>query len=279
MRHTLIAMAMLVGLVGLAGPAAAQVSLSIGMPNVQIGINVPLYPQLVRVPGYPVYYAPSVQSNYFFYDGLYWVYEDDNWYSSDWYNGPWGFVDPGRVPLYVLRVPVRYYRSPPSYFRGWAASAPPRWGDHWGNDWQQRRRGWDRWDRASAPAPAPLPTYQRRYPESRYPQADQQRDLRSENYRHQPRDPVLRQPPEPPRQRPQPPQQQPLRDQPTHQAPPPREAPREAPRGPPQNQPRDQSRDQPRDQAPGRGPEPGKGRDKDHDRGDNDDRKKPSGRN
>jgi hypothetical protein len=271
--------------VGLAGPAAAQVSLSIGMPNVHIGINLPLFPQLVRVPGYPVYYAPSVQSNYFFYDGLYWVYEDDNWYSSDWYNGPWGFVDPGHVPLYVLRVPVRYYRSPPSYFRGWAVSAPPRWGDHWGNDWQQRRRGWDRWDRASAPAPAPLPTYQMRFPESRYPQAEQQRDLRSQNYGHQPRDPVLRQPPAPAPQRPQRPQppqspqqrpaQPPPHDQPTYQAPPVREA----PRGPPQNQPREQPREQPRDQAPGRGPEPGRGRDKDHDRGDNDDRKKPSGRN
>ena len=43
------------------------------------------------------------------------------------------------LPLYVLRVPVRYYRSPPAYFRGWRAEAPPRWGDHWGNDWQQRR--------------------------------------------------------------------------------------------------------------------------------------------
>ena len=46
---------------------------------------------------------------------------------------------------------------------GWRADAPPRWGDHWGNDWQQRRSGWDRWDHRIAPAPAPLPVYQRRY--------------------------------------------------------------------------------------------------------------------
>jgi hypothetical protein len=26
------------------------------------------------VPGLPVYYAPSVNSNFFFYDGMYWVY-------------------------------------------------------------------------------------------------------------------------------------------------------------------------------------------------------------
>ncbi len=304
MRHTLIGLAVLMGLAGLAGPAPAQVSLSIGLPNVRIGINLPLFPQLVRVPGYPVYYAPDVQSNYFFYDGLYWVYEDDNWYSSDWYNGPWGFVDPGRVPLFVLRVPVRYYRSPPSYFRGWTASAPPRWGDHWGNNWQQSHRGWDRWNRASVPAPAPLPVYQRRFPESRYPQVEQQRDLRSQNYRHESRDPVLRQPPvalpdrpRRPEQAPQPPRDRQPQAQPPaphqEQAPPQRparQAPpeRETPRAPPQSQPREQARDQPRaqprdqprDQAPGRGPEPGKGRDKDQERGDNnDDRKKPSGRN
>ena len=42
--------------------ATAQVSVS-------IGINVPSYPELVRVPGYPVYYAPGLNSNFFFYDG------------------------------------------------------------------------------------------------------------------------------------------------------------------------------------------------------------------
>ena len=31
-------------------------------------------PELVVMPGYPVYYAPNVAANYFFYDGLYWVF-------------------------------------------------------------------------------------------------------------------------------------------------------------------------------------------------------------
>ena len=74
--------------------AIAQVSIGIGLPGVSIGINLPLYPELVRVPGYPVYYAPRLDSNYFFYDGMYWVYQEDNWYASSWYNGPWGLVDP-----------------------------------------------------------------------------------------------------------------------------------------------------------------------------------------
>ena len=148
MRHVLRNGLMALGLmVGSITSATAQVSIGIGLPGVSIGINLPVYPELVPVPGYPVYYAPRVDSNYFFYDGMYWVYQSDNWYASSWYNGPWGLVAPEAVPLYVLRVPVRYYRHPPPYFRGWQADAPPRWGDHWGNDWKQRRGDWDHWDR------------------------------------------------------------------------------------------------------------------------------------
>jgi hypothetical protein len=174
--------------------AEAQISIGIGLPNVSIGINLPLYPELVPVPGYPVYYAPRVDGNYFFYDGMYWVYQDDNWYASSWYNGPWGFVDPQVVPLFILRVPVHYYRRPPVYFRGWQSDGPPRWGQHWGHGWEQRRSGWDRWDRRSVHAPAPLPVYQRQYSGDRYPRrVEQQQELRSRHYRYQPRDTVIRQ--------------------------------------------------------------------------------------
>ena len=173
--------------------AMAQVSIGVGLPGVSIGINLPQYPQLVRVPGYPVYYAPQVASNFFFYDGMYWVYQQDTWYSSAWYNGPWGLVSPAYVPLFVLRIPVRYYRAPPVYFRGWRSDAPPRWGQHWGNEWQQQRNGWDRWQRNAAPAPAPLPNYQRAYTGDRYPRAEQQDALRNQKYRYQPRDAEVRQ--------------------------------------------------------------------------------------
>jgi hypothetical protein len=154
---------------------------------------MPLYPQLVPVPGYPVYYAPQLDSNFFFYDGMYWVYQRDNWYTSSWYNGPWGLVGPEFVPLYVLRIPVRYYRNPPSYFRGWRVDAPPRWGEHWGNDWERQHNGWDRWNRRATPAAAPLPRYQQRFSGERYPQAEQQRSIQGQNYRYQPRDNVTRQ--------------------------------------------------------------------------------------
>jgi hypothetical protein len=171
-------------------PAAAQPQFNVGFNGggVNIGINVGAYPRLVPIPGYPVYYAPQVNANYFFYDGRFWTYVDDNWYTSAWYDGPWQFVPPEAVPLYVLRIPVRYYRRPPPYFHAWAASAPPRWGEHWGRSWEQRRRGWDRWDHRAVPRLAPLPTYQRHYAGNRYPRADQQQALHAHNYGYQRRE-------------------------------------------------------------------------------------------
>jgi len=184
----------LLGMLLYSAASAAQVSIGIGLPNASIGINLSSYPRLVAVPGYPVYYAPRLNSNYFFYDGMYWVYQDDNWYESNWYNGPWWLVDPEVVPVFLLRIPVRYYRQPPAYFRGWRPDAPPRWGDHWGRDWEQHRSGWNRWNRRAAPAPAPLPVYQRKYSGDRYPQqVEQQHEIQKQKYRYQSRDPIVKQ--------------------------------------------------------------------------------------
>ncbi|MEO8537460.1 MAG: hypothetical protein ABI533_08025 [Betaproteobacteria bacterium] len=165
-------------------------SMTSAMAEVYVNFDLDLrgYPQLTRVPGYPVYYAPRLDSNYFFYDGLYWVYTDDNWYASTWYNGPWETVGPDYVPLYLLRVPVRYYRHAPAYFRGWGYDAPPRWGEHWGRRWHDRHRDWDRWNHRASPEPAPLPLYQRQYAGNRYPRVEQQSSLHARNYRYAPRD-------------------------------------------------------------------------------------------
>ncbi len=180
-------------------PAAAvqaqvSVDVNIGVPGAQIGVYTPAYPEFAQVPGYPVYYAPQLNANYFFYDGLYWVLVDDRWYASPWYNGPWQWVAPEVVPVYVLRVPVRYYRQPPVYFNGWFMDAAPRWGDHWGPNWARHRHGWDRWDPRHAPRPAPLPAYQQYYRGDRYPGSiEQQRAIRAEHDRYRPHDPVNRQ--------------------------------------------------------------------------------------
>ncbi|MEQ6289202.1 hypothetical protein ACFPAG_01045 [Vogesella sp. GCM10023246] len=193
MRYLILALSLLLY------PAAstyAQVTIGIGvaLPSINIGINLPMYPYLVRVPGYPVYYAPQLEVNFFFYDGLYWVYEDDRWYAGSWYNGPWVEVVPEYVPLFVLRIPVRYYRRPPAYFSNWRLDRPPRWGDYWGPNWERHHSGWDRWSRPSIPPPAPLPNYQRDYSGSRYPGSVEQQDtIRSRSYRYQPHEPAIHQ--------------------------------------------------------------------------------------
>jgi hypothetical protein len=163
-------------------------------PEVSVGVGFyqPMYPNMIMVPGYPVYYDPYGNANYFFYDGLYWLYQGDRWYSSGWYNGPWTVSGPHFVPYYLLQVPVRYYRAPPPYFRGWRADEPPHWGEHWGRDWEQRHQGWSKRDRRMPP-PAPLPKYQGAYAGNRYPRdRDQQDAIRDQNYRYAPRDNMTR---------------------------------------------------------------------------------------
>lgn len=267
------------------GTASAQVSIGIGLPTLQIGINIPIFPELVPVPGYPVYYAPRVAANYFFYDGMYWIFLDGSWYASYWYNGPWWLVEPDVVPLFILRIPVRYYHHPPSFFRGWRRDAAPRWGEHWGRNWEIRHRGWDRWRRGTAPARAPLPNYQRRYSGDRYPGADQQLRLRQEHYRYRPRDrrvrqhfiqrgerpapgPVYRGGPEQPRVRTRPPEgvgrPAPIRPAPYERGPAIREPgrmERQRPAARPQGERRFQERG--RSQEPVRGREPGRERGRD----------------
>lgn len=194
-RIVAIASLIAVLLAGASSTTLAQVSgaAGIGEPNVNLSIRFGSWPRFAPVPGYPVYYAPQVDANYFFYDGMYWVFQDPNWYASSWYNGPWGLVSPYAVPVYLLQVPVQYYRLPPPYFRGWRQDAPPRWGEHWGPAWVHERPAWDRVNRGPSPVAAPLPSYQQRYFGKNYPSYEQQRAIGHQDYDYQPHEPVVQQ--------------------------------------------------------------------------------------
>jgi hypothetical protein len=133
-----------------------------------------------------VYYAPAVDSNYFYYDGNYWDYANDGWYTSPWYNGPWTYVDPVYVPTYVLWVPVGYYRRAPHYFRHWHAHHPPHWAEHWGRNWQAQHNAIYGRPGHRAAVRAPLPDYQRRYPRANYPRPQQQAAIHAQNYTYRP---------------------------------------------------------------------------------------------
>jgi hypothetical protein len=125
------ALALTSALVG-AGPSQARV-------NVNIGIDLPGPPQLALIPQTPIRYAPSVDANYFFYGGRYYVFSSGAWYASRGYNGPWVALAPEYVPRPLLGVPVRYYHRPPSAWRHSRATAPPRWESRWGRRWDERR--------------------------------------------------------------------------------------------------------------------------------------------
>jgi len=191
MRYMLVALSLLLGttIPACAWTPSAAASSSV---SISIGIHHADYPELVLVPGYPVYYAPRLAANYFFHDGYYWLYHEDRWYMSDWFDGPWTTVDPDEVPLFVLRVPVRYYLSPPPHFHGWHVDAAPRWHLWWGPRWTRYGPGWDQWDRRIVHAPAPLPLYQRHYSGDRYPRGEYRHVIHREHYRYRPHDTMPR---------------------------------------------------------------------------------------
>jgi len=125
-----------------AAPAVAtdvHIGINIGTPPVAVAPPPPpppvvlaAPPPLEVVPRSPVYYAPSVPYSFFYYDGLYYVYHDSNWFFSLSSNGPWSYLAVGWVPRPVLAVPVRYYRVPPGHAK-W--HGPPPWaGDGHGHD-------------------------------------------------------------------------------------------------------------------------------------------------
>jgi len=164
---------------GSAGPSPAQVS-------VNIGINLPAPPPLVVVPSSPVQYAPSVEANYFFYGGEYFVFDGAHWYASSAYNGPWVVLAPEFIPMPVLQVPVRFYRRPPPEWRAWRHEAPPQWAPAWGRRWQERRhegQAQPRFEpRQSRPEPRFEPRQERRE-ERRDERREDRRDERREDRR------------------------------------------------------------------------------------------------
>ena len=137
LRHMLRKMMILAvfavaAVIGSTALAQAQVS-------VDIGIHLGSPPPLVPVPETPVMYAPSVNGNFFFYDGGYYVFRRGMWYMAPRHDGPWAVVAPEYVPRPLLAVPVRYYKSPPPEWKGWRAEAAPRWQAEYGRRWHDRR--------------------------------------------------------------------------------------------------------------------------------------------
>ena len=108
-------------------PAAVSVDISIGSR-----------PALAVVPGTAVYYAPHVAYNYFAYNGRFYVYQQDVWFSARAYSGPWTVIAFERVPRPILGVPVTYYKAPPKHWK--QKHGPPPWAAAKGH---AKKKGYD----------------------------------------------------------------------------------------------------------------------------------------
>jgi hypothetical protein len=101
---------------------AQDVKINIGLGTPPIVLTAP--PQLVVVPGTPVYYAPDVQANLFVYKGRYYTVANGVWSMAPASNGPWAVIQISQVPAPVVAVPVEYYKIPPGQLK---KHGPPPW--------------------------------------------------------------------------------------------------------------------------------------------------------
>ena len=105
-----------------ASARASDVKINIGLGVPSIVLTAP--PQLVVVPGTPVYYAPDVSANLFFYQGRYYTVANGVWSRAPAYSGPWAVIQIGHLPAPVVAVPVEYYKIPPGQLK---KHGPPPW--------------------------------------------------------------------------------------------------------------------------------------------------------
>lgn len=82
--------------------ASASIQLNLGLPVVM--------PQMVVVqPGIRV--VPDIEEEVFFTNGYYWCRHDDGWYRTRDVRGGWYYMEPGRVPPGLTRMPPGQYRK------------------------------------------------------------------------------------------------------------------------------------------------------------------------
>jgi len=115
--------------------AGVHVGISIGLPPPFV-IQAP--PPVAVIPGTYVYMIPGIDVDILFYGGYWYRPYEGRWYWASSYNGPWAYIDIGRVPGALLTLPPDYRRLPPGYHYIPFAEFRANWG-RW-----ERERYWDR---------------------------------------------------------------------------------------------------------------------------------------
>jgi hypothetical protein len=141
----------------LSGDVDINIGIGIGVPPPHVVIPSP--PAVFLIPNTYVYYAPEVAVQLFFYSGYWFTLSDGYWFRSSYYNGPWSYLHPSRVPVVFLHLPPRYYEAPRGQKlipygqlkKNWKAWEKPRyrevkdWEKSYHQQWKEQNEGWKQW--------------------------------------------------------------------------------------------------------------------------------------
>lgn len=99
--------------------SAADVDVHIGIAVPLPTVVIPAPPAVILIPTMPVpvYYAPDVGISLFFYSGHWYQKHNGYWYIATYYNGPWVYLPPPRVPPVLVQLPANYHNISPGHQR------------------------------------------------------------------------------------------------------------------------------------------------------------------
>ena len=95
-------------------PAGVQGEVNIAPPP---AYAFPAPPEVAVIPGTYVYVVPDINVDILFYHGYWYRPFRGRWYWAQFYNGPWVYLAPARVPRVLIELPLGYRRLPPGYHR------------------------------------------------------------------------------------------------------------------------------------------------------------------
>ncbi|MBZ0156439.1 MAG: hypothetical protein K8I29_09565 [Alphaproteobacteria bacterium] len=96
-------------------------------------------PEVVLIPGTRVYFAPDAGIDIFFYSGRWYRKHHGTWYRAAYYNGPWVYLPPRKVPAAFVHLPgdCRVYS-------GYRRISYGQLKKKWKEEEKERRKHWEK---------------------------------------------------------------------------------------------------------------------------------------
>ncbi|HKO21839.1 MAG TPA: hypothetical protein VJX91_04235 [Candidatus Eisenbacteria bacterium] len=141
------------------------VSFHVGDPYGGLSLHFSSAPRLALIPASQVYYVPNYDRDLYRYGNTWYTTQDDCWYQSSSYNGPFVQIAVSSVPRPIWNIPNRYRRGwggsqaayrgyqGRGYDQGWNQGSTSDWNGYQGRNGYQDRNGyqgqneWQRNDR------------------------------------------------------------------------------------------------------------------------------------